>query len=103
MNHEAEELRQHYLAEAKDELAQNEPGSYGCHELLDRAHLLAEQIETQLASHPACVQNVEWFTLAYDAMTALHNLYQAVGAEHLAVEENPKSNGQPAKRVKMAS
>lgn len=103
MTNETEALRQEYLADAQDDLAGNEPGSFGCHELLDRSYLLAEQIEEQIASHPACLQNHEWFALAHQAMTALHNLYQAVGGEHLSVDEKPKANGQTAKRVKVAS
>ncbi len=103
MTSEAEELRAEYLAEAQDDLAGNEPGSFGCHELLDRTSILADQIDSQVLSHPACIQNSEWFALAHQAMTALHDLYQAVGAEHLSVEEKPKANGQPTKRVKVAS
>ena len=103
MINETEALRLEYLAEVQDELTQNEPGSFGCHELLDRTHLLVEMVERQVASHAACVQNPEWFALANQAMTALNELYQAVGAEHLAVSEKPQTNGQASKRVKMAS
>lgn len=102
MTSEAKELRAEYLADAQDGLAGNEPGSFGCHELLDRASTLANQIDSQVLSHPACIQNPEWFALAHQAMTALHDLYQAVGAEHLSVEEKPKTNGQTTKRVKVA-
>lgn len=102
MTNEAEELRLEYLADAQDDLAGNEPGSFGCHELLDRTNILADQVDSLLA-HPACLQNPEWFALAHQAMTALHDLYQAVGAEHLSVDEKPKANGQTTKRVKVAS
>ena len=36
MTSEAKELRAEYLADAQDDLAGNEPGSFGCHELLDQ-------------------------------------------------------------------
>jgi hypothetical protein len=59
------------------------PGSFGCHELLDRTCLLAEQLEESILSHPACIQNAEWYALAARAVDALRELYQRVGAEHL--------------------
>ena len=31
------------------------PGSFGCHELLDRTSLAANQIEANILSHPACI------------------------------------------------
>src|SRR4051794_16258480 len=62
------------------------PGSHGCHELLDRAALLADMVERQLVGHPACVANLEWYRLAEQAAAALRELYQQVGAEHLAGE-----------------
>ena len=34
-------------------------------------------------THPACVQNREWFALAEQAVVALHELYQRIGAAHL--------------------
>jgi len=59
------------------------PGSFGCHELLDRASLAADLVERSILSHPACVQNPEWFALAERAAAALQDLYQKVGQEHL--------------------
>jgi len=59
------------------------PGSLGCHELLDRSLLTAEFVEQTVLNHPACIQNPEWFELASRAVMALHELYQAIGAEHL--------------------
>ncbi len=58
------------------------PGSFGCHELLDRTAMLAGLVEEQIQSHPACVANAEWFQLTKRA-AALRELYQRVGAEHL--------------------
>src|SRR5438094_249059 len=62
---------------------QYKPGSFGCHELLDRTALAADLVERYVLSHPACVGNEEWFQLAEQAADALHELYQRVGAAHL--------------------
>jgi hypothetical protein len=78
--------------------ADNTPGGFGCHELLDRTNLLSEQLQDWLLSHPACYQNPEWFALAYQAFTTLHDLYQKVGAEHLSANDAGKNRSvdQPA-------
>ncbi|HEV7402941.1 MAG TPA: hypothetical protein VGO11_08450 [Chthoniobacteraceae bacterium] len=60
------------------------PGSFGCHELLDRTALMMHVLEEQVAEHQACVQRPDWFSLAYRAVELLNQLYQEVGAEHLA-------------------
>jgi hypothetical protein len=60
------------------------PGTFGCHELLDRTLLTAEFVERTVLSHPACAQNAAWYALAERAVAALSDLYQAVGAAHLA-------------------
>lgn len=62
------------------------PGSFGCHELLDRVNRAAEQIERDLLGHPACIANAEWYGLAEDAVAALRELYQRIGAVHLDSE-----------------
>jgi hypothetical protein len=62
------------------------PGTAGCHELLDRTAMFAEMIQKHLASHPACLANAEWHQLVHQAMNILHELYQRIGAEHLAAE-----------------
>ena len=59
------------------------PGSFGCHELLDRTALAADIVERSVRTHPACVQNREWFALAEQAVAALQELYQRIGAAHL--------------------
>lgn len=66
---------------------QYKPGSFGCHELLDRTSLVADTIEHYVLSHPACVQNQEWHALAGQAVTALQELYQQIGAEHLDIKD----------------
>jgi hypothetical protein len=83
---EIEATRQEYIdefkadAESCDEFG---PGSYSCHELLDRTAMLMNTVDQYLLSHPACVNNKEWFALAYKAVDALNSLYQKVGADHL--------------------
>jgi hypothetical protein len=67
----------------KDGPEQYKPGSFGCHELLDRTSLAADFVERYVRSHPACVQDPDWFALAEQAVTALQELYQRVGAAHL--------------------
>jgi hypothetical protein len=62
---------------------QYEPGSFGCHELLDRTALAADVVERYVCTHPACIQNQEWFALAQQAVAALQELYQQIGAAHL--------------------
>jgi hypothetical protein len=62
---------------------QYQPGSHGCHELLDRTALMADLVERSVATHPACVRDPEWYALADRAVKALNELYQRVGAEHL--------------------
>ena len=62
---------------------QAKPGSFGCHELLDRTALVADMLEQYILTHPACVQNKDWYALAEQAVLALRELYQQVGAEHL--------------------
>ena len=59
------------------------PGSFGCHELLDRTALAADLVEHYVLSHPACAQDEEWYELADRAVSALRELYQRVGAAHL--------------------
>jgi hypothetical protein len=59
------------------------PGTFGCHELLDRVHLIEGQLERDVLTHPACVANAEWFALAGQAADLLRQLYQRVGADHV--------------------
>src|SRR5438270_451490 len=65
-----------------------QPGSAGCHEVLDRTSLVADMLERFVVGHPACLARPEWYALAEKAAAALHELYQQVGAEHLAVDDS---------------
>jgi hypothetical protein len=82
-----ERLRALESEEGTARLEEFQPGTFGCHELLDRTILLAEQVENTLLSHPACIQNREWYELASEASAALHELYQRISSEHLGVTE----------------
>ncbi|MBF0337739.1 MAG: hypothetical protein HQL05_07885 [Nitrospirae bacterium] len=62
---------------------QYQPGSFGCHELLDRTAFVANIIEDYVLNHPSCMLNKQWYGLAERAVAALHELYQRIGEEHL--------------------
>jgi hypothetical protein len=84
-----EEERQQDLAElvadqGADWMEHFKPGSFGCHELLDRTSVLADLVITRVRSHPACIQDPEWYALADQAADALSKLYQSVGAKHIS-------------------
>ena len=89
--HTAEQDRQERATELKAEIGANwaedyRPGTFGCHELLDRTSLLANNLEEYVLSHPACVADAEWYALADQAATALQELYQRIGAAHVDAE-----------------
>lgn len=67
------------------------PGSSGCHELLDRTSMIADNVERYILDHPSCARDAEWYALADRAVTALRELYQSVGAAHL--DDGEAANG----------
>jgi len=80
-----QELLSEMIAECGENwIEQYAPGTHGCHELLDRTSLAAATVEQHILSHPACAQNREWYELAIQAVEALNDLYQRIGAEHLS-------------------
>ena len=92
--HDVEQQRQEAITDLIAEHGpkwtdQYAPGTYGCHELLDRTILAAETVEQHVLEHPACIQNAAWYALAEQAVAALNELYQQIGAEHLT--ENDKT------------
>jgi len=70
------------------------PGSFGCHELLDRTSWVGDNVEEAILNHPSCAMNPEWYALAEQAVAALRALYQRVGADHLDAETGPRSEPQ---------
>jgi hypothetical protein len=90
---ETEQERQQAVQELVAEQGPNwleafKPGSFGCHELLDRTSLAADIIERFVLSHPACAQNPSWYALAEQATACLRELYQRIGAEHAGEDSN---------------
>ena len=67
------------------------PGSFGCHEALDRASILMDQVY-ELSGHGAVKLDPEWEALATKAGDALWDLYQAIGAAHLGGGEVEESD-----------
>ena len=65
---------------------ENRPGSFGCHELLDRTAMFADGVERYILDHPACVANSDWYSLADSAAASLRELYQLVGAAHMGLD-----------------
>ena len=47
-----------------DDAARFAPGTFGCHEALHMAHVLAETVEERLCEHPAVRLVPEWKALA---------------------------------------
>jgi hypothetical protein len=91
---DAEQDRQQRAAELSAEQGPDwaesyKPGSFGCHELLDRTALAANMVEEYVLSHPACVQDREWFALAEQAAAALRELYQRIGTDHMDETDGP--------------
>lgn len=72
-----------------DWVGDNAPGSFGCHELLDRTAMFADLLEQQIQRHPACLANPNWYLRASQAAAILHDLYQQIGAEHLEADDHP--------------
>jgi hypothetical protein len=86
--HKAEQARLESVTELNTELCADwaeayQPGTFGCHELVDRTLFVGDMVEQYVLSHPACVANGEWYTLAHQATTALRELYQRIGAAHV--------------------
>lgn len=71
------------------------PGTYGCHELLDRTSIIANLV-SDLGDHPACVANVSWYAKAWQAQELLNELYQMVGESHLGDQDKGPPPYKPA-------
>jgi hypothetical protein len=80
---ELEQHRQQLLKEI-EKPSNYQPGSFGCHELLDRLSVVSANLEEYVCGHPACVLQAAWYASASEAATILANLYQKIGGEHLS-------------------
>jgi len=59
------------------------PGTFGCHEALHMANVLAGLVERELCEHPAIAANVAWYAKAVRARDLLGELYQEIGVKHV--------------------
>lgn len=59
------------------------PGTWGCHELLDRTCMILEILEEHIYKHPSIKYSKKWEKLASKAGKALAELYQEIGKVHL--------------------
>ena len=59
------------------------PGTFGCHEALHMASVLADAVDEQLCDHLAIKLRADWLAKADAARDALFDLYNAIGREHL--------------------
>lgn len=89
---EIEQDRQQILSDVAADQGPNwseqfQPGSFGCHELLDRTALVSDLLQRYILTHPACALQPDWYALADQAAAALCELYQQIGAAQ--VKEPP--------------
>lgn len=59
------------------------PGSFGCHEVMHLAGVLAGVIERELCNHSAVLRDPRWYACARRACDDLAQLYLAMGKAHL--------------------
>ncbi|MDP1799277.1 MAG: hypothetical protein Q8K78_17410 [Planctomycetaceae bacterium] len=79
-----EEWRQHLLRELEiEEPGRWAPRSFGCHELLDRVHLMESIFESTVINRLACVLREDWFRAAGEINERIAALYQKIGADHI--------------------
>jgi hypothetical protein len=69
------------------EVAMPQMDDYGRHEVLHMAQFLSRAVWSELGEHAQVQANPAWKALADTAGQALWDLYQAVGAAHMAGEE----------------
>lgn len=67
-----------------------QPGSFGCHEALDRCSMLAKLVD-DFSGHPAIEINADWKAAAEHAAKLLADLYQAIGSSHLPAMRETES------------
>lgn len=78
-----EERRKHWPEENVDIDERFGPGSFGCHEAMHVANMLAGLVEDELCNHSAVLRDSRWFQLACQARDSLSRLHQEIGAVHL--------------------
>ena len=68
------------------------PGTFGYHEALHVASIQMDSLERYLLEHPAVLMDKDAYRLCHEAHTLLFNLYQHLGAIHLAEDGDEKSD-----------
>lgn len=58
------------------------PGSYGCHELVDRIYVLYDTLDSKVLDHPSIDFVEGWRELAQEAFDKLMELYRIVAIKH---------------------
>lgn len=69
------------------------PGTFGCHESLHEASILADLLDS-FSDNQAIVQNPEWKAMADQAAQLIADLYQKIGAAHLPAIKAEKEIGE---------
>lgn len=64
------------------------PGSFGCHELMDRTSVAIDYLASTLLDHEACTG--KWRKLANKAVDALGKMYQSIANEHMTQPKRKK-------------
>lgn len=65
------------------------PGSYGCHELMDRVSLIRDLFGATVEAHPGLMNFPEWEAASDAAGEALFRLHNLIAEKHLAAEWAP--------------
>ncbi|MBX7210121.1 MAG: hypothetical protein K1X78_17515 [Verrucomicrobiaceae bacterium] len=93
---EYEQHRQELLKEIENP-SDYKLGSFGCHELLDRLHLVSQILQEYVLEHPACVLQPAWYASASEAASTLCDLYQVIGGGHLPATPSDGSSSPQTK------
>ncbi|MBN9055226.1 MAG: hypothetical protein J0H80_15980 [Rhizobiales bacterium] len=91
MNHspidvESERLATLHVADIGDP-KKFQPGSFGYHEALHVASMLADIVSTQLLNHPAILLDSDLYRRTHGIQVELLELYQAIGAKHFSNDD----------------
>jgi len=62
-------------------------GTWGCHEAMFAAHMLADDVTRKLVDHPAVLLRPEWHRRAYRIFEALEDLGRSITREHLGRDQ----------------
>jgi hypothetical protein len=80
-NHLAEARENHFFADEETLETSFGSGSFGHHELLDRAFMMQSNWEEFIATHPATLLDPERYRLAWEIAMAMARFYTLVGQD----------------------